>query len=383
MRAILFQLHCASNAGYAIDTLERRFLTLGNMLVGSKNVHFGYPRLNGRPEFLATGVERVIVYDPRVPTRVGVDNLKAYLLRNGIDTMVGFDQPPRRPGYLPFRQGGIRTFVSYYGAPMGTGRGPLGSVARRLKVALSRSGPDHYVFESKAMAEVAVHGQGIRARNTSVVPLGVDTHAYRPDPFDRAYLFEQFSIPHSRRVVLYSGTIEGRKGIAVLMDVARLLVDVWGREDVHILVVGNRSNTARSYLASLAGSRARMYVTFGGYRKDVARLLHGVYCGVIPSTGWDSFTQSSVEMAAAGVPVLVSDVGGLPEAVVDGVTGRVLPAGDVVALATAVRDLVDAAATRDRMALASRAHAVRHRSQEAQLAALANLVREVAARRQK
>src|SRR5581483_111067 len=47
-----------------------------------------------------------------------------------------------------------------------------------------------------------------------------------------------------------------------------------------------------------------------------------------------------LEALASGVPVVGSDVGGLPEVVTDGETGRLLPAGDVAAMADAATEIL-------------------------------------------
>ena len=63
--------------------------------------------------------------------------------------------------------------------------------------------------------------------------------------------------------------------------------------------------------------------------------------GVIPSTGWDSFPRTSVEMAASGLPVVASRLDGLPEAVLDKQTGLLFEPGNAAALANALEVLVD------------------------------------------
>ena len=73
----------------------------------------------------------------------------------------------------------------------------------------------------------------------------------------------------------------------------------------------------------------------------------------------ESFGVAVVEAGACGLPVVVSDVGGLPEVVVDGVTGLVVPRDDVPALQAALKRLVLDAGLRARMGEAARAHVAR------------------------
>ena len=88
------------------------------------------------------------------------------------------------------------------------------------------------------------------------------------------------------------------------------------------------------------GTRAEDFITFAGYRDDIPRLMPGCYAGIIASTGWDSFPRSSLEMSAAGLPLIVSDMIGLNETVEDGRTGFLFSTGDFVQLADKVEHLL-------------------------------------------
>jgi glycosyltransferase involved in cell wall biosynthesis len=75
----------------------------------------------------------------------------------------------------------------------------------------------------------------------------------------------------------------------------------------------------------------------------------------VPSTGKEALSLIALEAAACGVPVVASDRGGLPEAVLDGVTGINVPAGDAAALADAIATLCCDPALARRFGLAGRA----------------------------
>jgi L-malate glycosyltransferase len=92
---------------------------------------------------------------------------------------------------------------------------------------------------------------------------------------------------------------------------------------------------------------------------DVPGWLRRMDVFVAPSRS-ESFGVAVVEASACGLPVIVSDVGGLPEVVRHGETGWVVPGNDVVALTAACKRLVLSAALRERLGTAGREHVLRH-----------------------
>lgn len=87
-------------------------------------------------------------------------------------------------------------------------------------------------------------------------------------------------------------------------------------------------------------------VEFLGVRTDVAALLRGSALLVLASYAIECFPYAALEAMAAGRGVVSTDVGGLPELVDDGVTGRLVPPHDPAALAEAlIEGLTDATGT--------------------------------------
>ena len=180
---------------------------------------------------------------------------------------------------------------------------------------------------------------------------GVDAEKFKPYPELKELVYETFGIPRHRRIIVYMGHLQERKGVRVLMRAAGHLAAAGG-DDVHILFLGDRPNEAQAFAPDW--EKAKSIITFGGYRNNVPALLAGCYAGCIPSNGWDSFPMSSLEMQACGLPVIVSDWQACPETLgVD--TGLIVPAGDDRALATAITRLLDQQARRDLMGSRARA----------------------------
>ena len=100
---------------------------------------------------------------------------------------------------------------------------------------------------------------------------------------------------------------------------------------------------------------------------------------VLPSA-WEALPFAPLEAMARGLPVVATDVGGVGEAVRDGVTGRLVPPGDVGALAAALSELMGDADARRRLGRAGRDLVVREFAVERMVAETATLYAEVAAR---
>ena len=104
-------------------------------------------------------------------------------------------------------------------------------------------------------------------------------------------------------------------------------------------------------LAATLGIAGRVH--FLGYRPDVAELLAGAQIFVLSSRS-EAFPRSVLEAMRAGLPVVASDVGGVAEAVDNGVSGLLVPRNDAAALAEALRGLIVDDFQRHRMGAAAR-----------------------------
>jgi len=378
MTSVLVFFHCASNAGYAIAQLERVLVEVARRIDGTDlGVHVAYTDLSsGWPSGLPTSFNRVIPFDSSSSDSAHLHAIERYVRHHNIQIALGFDQPVRRPGYQALRRGGVRTFVSYWGAPMSSLKNRWTLALKRLDVRLARHGPDHYIFESRAMQRTAVEGRGIPRSRTSVAHLGVDTSVFRPSQGRDWYAHDLFGIPRDRQIVYYSGHMEERKGVDVLVKAAVDLVDHRGLRNVHFLFLGNQAGQEVQFDALYRGRSAEGHITFGGYRADVERIIPGCYLGAIGSTGWDSFTMSSLEIAACGVPLLVSRLPGLDETVEDGETGYTFAVGAHAELADRVSLLLHDTERRDVMGVASRARVLRSFTAERQIESIAAIVRQ-------
>jgi glycosyltransferase involved in cell wall biosynthesis len=82
-------------------------------------------------------------------------------------------------------------------------------------------------------------------------------------------------------------------------------------------------------------------VTLAGHREDVPEILRTLNVLVIPSTKHEGIPQIGLQALACKTPVIGSDVGGIPEIIRDGETGRIFPAQNAQALSAAIRETLD------------------------------------------
>jgi glycosyltransferase involved in cell wall biosynthesis len=175
------------------------------------------------------------------------------------------------------------------------------------------------------------------------------------------------------KVVGAVGRLDRVKGHDVLLEALALL------PGVELLLVGDGPERAA------LESRARRLdlatrLTITGWVGDPGAQLPSMDVVALPSR-LESFPLAVVEAMLAERPVVASDVGSVSEAVVDGQTGLLVPSEDPVALAAAIRKLLDDPGLRLELAAAGRARALELFTSEAMANAFTSLYQEVLAAR--
>jgi glycosyltransferase involved in cell wall biosynthesis len=133
------------------------------------------------------------------------------------------------------------------------------------------------------------------------------------------------------------GRLALQKGQRHLIAAMPLLLERVPR--AHAIIAGG--GDLEDFLKELAnemGIAERVHVL--GPRKDVPELMHAIDVFAMPSI-WEGFGLVLLEAMAAGRPIVASRVATIPEVVVDGETGILVPAGDPLALAEALATLAD------------------------------------------
>jgi glycosyltransferase involved in cell wall biosynthesis len=179
------------------------------------------------------------------------------------------------------------------------------------------------------------------AARVEAIPNGMDVEIFRRQP--RTGL--------QRRRILNVGKYERRKGQDVLLEAFELLLK--SVPDASLTLVGVESPglpAIREWIAD-HGLNSRVDLHVNVPHTQVPDFMDHADIFVLPSRE-EAFGIVLLEAGAAGLPVVASRAGGIPELIEDGVTGLLVPIGDSTQLEQALRSLMTDSAAADRMALA-------------------------------
>ena len=152
---------------------------------------------------------------------------------------------------------------------------------------------------------------------------------------DESVSLSEFGIPDGAFVVGFTGNMRPVKGVDVLLKSVEHLP---GDLNIHCLLVGEVRDKRIPKIAS--GKRIRQRVHFTGFRSDAAAIAGACDVFVMPSVEREGLPRAVIEAMAQSIPPIVTNVGGMPELVVDRECGRVVPPRDPEALADAIATLV-------------------------------------------
>ena len=148
--------------------------------------------------------------------------------------------------------------------------------------------------------------------------------------------------------------------IAALSQIAPRLPEPWV-----VLLAGRDGGNRAAIEAAIAEAGLGAHIRLLGERDDVPALLAAADLGVLTPVRNEGFSNAILESMAAGLPMVVTDVGGNAEAVIDGETGLVVPPHDPEALETAILKLANDPELRRAMGRAGRVRAEQDFSVEA------------------
>ncbi len=220
--------------------------------------------------------------------------------------------------------------------------------------------------------EVTKH-YGVPEHRITVIPNGVDTAQFAPPDSAavRARLRREHGLGDDDVALLFVGKEFRRKGLGPVIEALPHLPST-----ARLLVVGGDDRRPFEETAAALGVRDR--VTFVGHSDAVQDWFQAGDVFVFP-TAYEAFALVTLEAAAAGLPLVTTEVNGTEDLVADGVNGR-LVTRDPISVAHAVRPLVENRDLRRRLGEAART-AVRTYTWDAMTERTREVYAEVAARR--
>lgn len=215
--------------------------------------------------------------------------------------------------------------------------GARGEFYRRLDLWLMRRF-DHLIAVSQATKDEMTAGW-LSAANISVIHNTIETEVW-----SRAQattnLREELGIGQVFPVIGYVGRIMPEKDLDTWLRAAALVAEKYPLARF-VLVGEGRDGTTLRHLQKLATTLGiSAQVIFPGYRESLVPVYATFNIFVLTSRR-EGLPNSLLEAMAMGLPVVTTDVAGTSELVLDGITGFVLPQGDVHGIAQAVMALAD------------------------------------------
>jgi glycosyltransferase involved in cell wall biosynthesis len=194
---------------------------------------------------------------------------------------------------------------------------------------------DRVVTISQGIRRVLLE-EGLSPEKVVCVPSAVDERPYAQG-CDRAVFERELGLGPGQRPVGVIAQLIERKGHRYLIEA---LGPVLARHrDVRVLIFG-KGPLREQIQSQISAAGLQERVRLVGFHPDLARVLPCLDLVVHPAL-MEGLGVALLEAAAAGVPVIASRAGGMPEIVRDGENGLLTPPGDIVALRQALEALLD------------------------------------------
>jgi glycosyltransferase involved in cell wall biosynthesis len=193
---------------------------------------------------------------------------------------------------------------------------------------------------STATKTEVVKRQNCLESKITVIHNGVDVSDYVSQSLGKKH----FGLEESRLLICCLANIRSIKGQEFLLESARLLKEK-GFSNFQIILIGKFEKSGAYYLQlreMVDEFELGEFVDFKGYLspREIKKRLAVSDIGVLPSLS-EGFSNALLEYMAAGLPVVATEVGGNPEAILNGETGFLVPPGNPQALAGALQLLLN------------------------------------------
>jgi glycosyltransferase involved in cell wall biosynthesis len=191
---------------------------------------------------------------------------------------------------------------------------------------------------SQAFGKILRETYGVRDERIRVVPGCVDVAQFDTRVTQRRAR-ERLGLPLDRPLLFCMRRLVSRMGLEDLIDAVAIVKPVL--PDV-LLIIAGKGPLATQLQARIVARGLERHVRLAGYVPDdkVPLWYRAADLTVVPTVALEGFGLTTIESLAAGTPVLVTPVGGLPEAVAPLSTELVLPSGGFKAIGDGIADVL-------------------------------------------
>lgn len=218
------------------------------------------------------------------------------------------------------------------------------SVGRRVRLLAFRYRIGGFVPVAIAQEVARTIEQLYGYKNPPIIPNGISMEDYAPNSEQGSRVRQELGVEPSAVVILHAGRFTEQKNHALLL---RAFARLQSSQPLYLLLAGGGELLEpMQQLARELGMAER--VRFLGVRSDIPAILNAADIFTLPSR-YEGNPMSVMEAMAAGLPVVATAVGGVPELVEEGVSGILTPNEDLEALVVALQRLVDNAVLRRQM----------------------------------
>jgi glycosyltransferase involved in cell wall biosynthesis len=160
---------------------------------------------------------------------------------------------------------------------------------------------------------------------------GHDVRWYQSPPAD----LSEFNLAHGSFIIGFAGRDRPHKGVNVLIDSLRWLPE---RMPIHLFLMGKlEANKRINKLINNSPYKEKIHLL--KYREDAPSIAAACDAFVMPSTKREGLSRAIIEAMSCGTTPIVTDVGGLPELVINNQSGLIIPPKDSKAIAEAIMSL--------------------------------------------
>ncbi len=204
---------------------------------------------------------------------------------------------------------------------------------------------DRVVGVGQAVRQALIHNEGIPGHRVSVIYNGIDTDKFGGFLQDREAVRRELDIGTERFVILLVARLDYLKDHGTALRTLKRVVAQ--RPETMLILVGE--GPERAPIQELVDAyQLGPHVRFLGLRKDVSRLLKAADLFLLTSIS-EGIPLTVIEAMAAGLPVVGTRVGGMPEVVLEGQTGLLAPSKNDAGLAEHILRFAESPTLRGRM----------------------------------